>query len=292
MTGPGAPGVPVTVDKSRRRFERGGQPVFLLADTVWSAFSRPELHEWRSLLRLRRRQGFNAVCVSILPIPHDRSLSPGERERVPFAVGPDGRWDTGTLNEAYFRRARLFAEAAIEHGIVPFLVVLWCNYVPDTWGAALTPRLVMSPEQTVSYIRQVARTFADLRPILCVSGDDRFESPVATGRYLQALAQLRDACPASLVTMHSSPSATLPAELTGDQLDFYTYQSGHDTGWDRYAYEHAARYERLPGRLPVVSIEPCYEGHGYGSGAGRHTARSVRQASWLSLIHISEPTRP
>jgi hypothetical protein len=274
----------LSIDQAARQLQIDGRPAFLLADTVWAAFSRPDLDEWRGLLRLRRRQGFNAVCISVLPIPHDRSVTPGRPERLPFAVGPDGSWDVGRLDEDYFRRSRGFAEAALEHGIVPVLVVLWCNYVPGTWGAELTPGLVMSAGQTARYVELVARTFGDLRPVLCVSGDDRFTSAEAGGRYVEVLQQLRQACPGSLVTAHSSPVAVLAPELTGSELDFYTYQSGHDTGWDTYSYEHAERYARMPGGLPVISIEPCYEGHGYGGGAGRHTARSVRQASWSSVL--------
>jgi hypothetical protein len=40
----------------------------------------------------------------------------------------------------------------------------------------------------------------------------------------------------------------------------------------------------MPVRRPIVSLEPVYEGHGYGKGAGRHPAAHVRLASWTSVL--------
>lgn len=31
-------------------------------------------------------------------------------------------------------------------------------------------------------------------------------------------------------------------------------------------------------------MEPCYEGHGFGAGRGRHDARDVRRASWSGVL--------
>ena len=60
------------VDTANRRLVRDDQPSFLLADTLWAAFSRPTLEEWRGYLRRRRRQGFTGVNISVLPILHDQ----------------------------------------------------------------------------------------------------------------------------------------------------------------------------------------------------------------------------
>src|SRR3954447_25372692 len=116
---------------SGTRFLRDGVPTFLLADTLWAAFSRMSMSEWRDVLRLRRRQGFNAVNISILPIAHDRSLSADAK--APFHVREDGSWDLDRLDLTYFDNARAMVEMALDEGMVPVLVVLWCNYVPNTW---------------------------------------------------------------------------------------------------------------------------------------------------------------
>lgn len=273
----------VTLDPTAPRFLVDGQPRFLLADTLWCAFNRPTDQEWRSFLRRRRRQGFNAVNISVLPIAHDRSTSHEEHE--PFEADGEGRWDLARPSAGYFRRARALAEAAVEHGIVPVLVVLWCNYVPGTWGAALTPDLVMTEEQTDAYVDLVADTFADLGVLFAVSGDENFTDPVSCGRYERAARRLREKAPGALLTLHPAVIVTQPPRITdGDLLDYYSYQAGHDEGWDVQPHEQAAAFRAMPVRRPVVSMEPCYEGHGYGSGAGRHTAAHVRRASWGSVL--------
>lgn len=275
--------VQLTLHESGDFLLRHGVPTFLLADTLWAAFSRMSMTEWRDALRLRRRQGFNAVNISILPIAHDRSMSADAR--APFRVREDGSWDLDHLEPGYFDNARAMVELALDEGIVPVLVVLWCNYVPNTWGAALTPEMVLDEQQTARYIRLVLERFADLRPVFCISGDERFDDEVAVARYRSALEMLRSAAPDCLTTLHSTPDAKPPADLISHPaLDYYSYQSGHDTGWAERAAELAQRYQACPSHRPVMNMEPCYEGHGYGRGAGRHDARSVRLASWTGVL--------
>jgi hypothetical protein len=273
----------VRVDSGGRRFLVDGRPAYLLADTLWAAFSRPTEREWHDYLQLRRRQGFNAVNISVLPIAHDRSAGPGDQ--APFAVGADGSWDVSRLDDGYFERARRMTQTAVDLGFVPVLVVLWCTYVPGTWAAQLNPPLVLDWPQTERYVRHVAASFGDLDPVLCVSGDEKFTRAESTERYVAVARLLRQLAPGSLLTMHPAPDGVLPAGLADSGLlDYYSYQSGHDEGWDRFPYEQADRYAQLPVRRPVVSMEPCYEGHGYGQGARRHTAATVRQAMWGAVL--------
>ena len=211
-------------------FTRDGVPTFLLADTLWAAFSRMSMTEWRDVMRLRRRQGFTAVNISILPIAHDRSLSADAR--APFELRADGSWDLDRPDPGYFANARRMAEAALDEEIVPVLVVLWCNYVPNTWGAALTPEMVLSQDQTDRYVRLVLDTFADLGPVFCISGDERFDDEVAVARYRWALETVRAAAPDCLTTLHSTPDAEVPrrsARLASAGL--LLVQSGQDVGW-------------------------------------------------------------
>jgi len=264
-------------------FLRDGVPTFLLADTLWAAFSRMSMSEWRDALRLRRRQGFNAVNISILPIAHDRSLSADAR--APFQVREDGSWDLDRFDPGYFADARRMVDVAVEEGIVPVLVVLWCNYVANTWGAALTPEVVLDERQTARYVGLVLQTFADAGPVFCISGDERFDDEVAVARYRSALDMIQSGAPDCLTTLHSTPDAVLPTELIASpRLDYYSYQSGHDLGWEERAAELPQRYSAYPEHKPIVSMEPCYEGHGYGRGLGRHDARSVRLASWVGVL--------
>jgi hypothetical protein len=268
----------VTLDPQTPRFLVDREPSFLLADTIWGAFTRPTRQEWEAYLRLRRRQGFNALNINVLPIPHDRSASAGDQERRPFHDG-----DLDRPDPAYYAEARTYCEIAISYGMVPILVVLWCNYVPGTWGADLTPELVLSEEQTDAHVDRVVEAFADLGVMFAASGDENFTDPRSVERYERVLRRLRDRAPDNLRTLHPGVFVKQPDQLT-DLIDFYAYQAGHDDEWDRQPAIQAAALRDLPVRRPIVSMEPCYEGHGYGKGAGRHTAADVRLASWTSVL--------
>jgi hypothetical protein len=284
-TGEAAYGVAprLTVDRRGHHLLADDRPTFLLADTLWAAFGRMNEDEWTDTLRLRRRQGFNAVNISVLPIAHDRSFS--ERDRVPFAVREDGSWDLDRLDLDYFRQARRMVQLAHEHGIITVLVAVWCTYVPGTWASERAPDLAMSTAQTDRYLDVLVETFADLRPIFCASGDDDLTGDVALSRYRRILHRLKVAAPDCLTTVHSTPRAFLPrAWAEDDALDLYAYQSGHDDGWAERAIDLPLRYAALTPGKPILSMEPCYEGHGFGGGRARHDARHVRRASWSGLL--------
>lgn len=271
------------VAESGQHLVRQDRPVFLLADTLWAAFSRMTDHEWFAALRLRRRQGFNAINISVLPVAHDRSLSADATS--PFLVRSDGSADLNRLDLGYFQRARKMVQTAQQLGFAPVLAALWCNYVPNTWGSQRTPDLAMDDKQTQRYLDVLLDTFADLKPIFCISGDDSLDDPVALSRYRSALHQVKGGAPLCLTTMHSTPSAFLPPGWSDDPgLDLYAYQAGHDDGWEQRSLDLPERYADVLPRKPIFSMEPCYEGHGFGSGRARHDARDVRRASWSGLL--------
>ncbi|MDM4761550.1 DUF4038 domain-containing protein [Galbitalea sp. SE-J8] len=264
-------------------FERDGERTFLLADTLWAAFSRMTEHEWDDAIRLRRRQGFTAVNVSVLPIPHDRSLS--RDARAPFAVDAEGGWDLDRLNEEYWVRAGRMVRRAAEQGITTVLVVLWCNYAPGTWGADRTPWAVLNDAQTDAVVERAVAEFARSGAIFCVSGDESLRSESAIARYERAASRIRSLAPTALITWHTTPSTSLPASIAvSDDIDYYSYQAGHDVGWQDRAVAMAREYADLKPTRPVVSMEPPYEAHGYGGGTFRHTARTVRRASWTGVL--------
>lgn len=115
----------LTIAPGRRHFLLDGEPFFYLADTVWAAFSNASMDEWRLYVRRRREQGFTAVQLSLMPIVHDRSESPAEV--MPFERR-NGRFDFDRPEEGYLRRAAEMVEVVWREGLVPALVLLWCNY--------------------------------------------------------------------------------------------------------------------------------------------------------------------
>ena len=123
----------IQVDQSKQILLRNKKPYFYLADTVWMAFQKLSVEEWKNYLRLRSRQGFNAVQVSVLPIAHDNSI--GENDLEPFVLDDDGNYQFGQINEEYFDKAEEMVKMAEEMGITSCLHLFWVNYIPQTWGA-------------------------------------------------------------------------------------------------------------------------------------------------------------
>lgn len=275
--------MPLSVSKSGTYFLRDGRPFFYLADTVWAAFSNTTMDEWRAYLAYRRRQGFTALQISVLPILHDASAS--SLDLHPFETDEQGRWDFGAPSRDYFAQAAEMVSVARDEGFVAALVLLWCNYVPDTWGAQRTPDVVMPSEAVVPYVEYVVRAFASYDPIYVISGDTDFPSERAMDYYATALRVVKDLSPQALTTLHLAPQTDLPDEFVrSPHLDFYMYQSGHHIEELNRAYTLAQRFAGKSVRRPVVNGEPCYEGHGHGHRYGRFSAFDVRKAIWQSLL--------
>ncbi|PCE15292.1 hypothetical protein AUC47_14455 [Microbacterium sp. SZ1] len=265
---------------SRRSLLRDGAPAFLLADTTWAAFSGPTDEEWTDYLVRRRRQGFTGLLISVLPIEHDRS----EGGLSPYVVR-DGRLDLDGGDAEYWPRAERMLEEAVEHGFTPMLVLLWNNFVPATWGAGLTPELVLDEQQTLSHVRATVERFARFDPIWIVSGDDDLDSEVALARYSLAAAEVRRLARDALVTWHSTPTARMPEAIAdGELLDLHGLQPGHNQDWDTLPRDLVRHYAAFSVPRPIVNLEPCYEGLGRFAGRARHSRADVRRASWTGVV--------
>jgi hypothetical protein len=260
---------------------RGTSPFVMCADTVWSAFADARPAEWRGYLRKRSSQGFNSLLISVLPIINDRSASAGSRTAFRSLPGRPGR----ELDPAYLDAAVSLVADAAEAGLTPVLVLLWYDYVAGERGLARSPEQILGSAETSAYLDTVTEAFAPYEPVYVVSGDELFSSHDA-GPYPALLSAVKARAPGSLTTLHTTPETTLPAQLAESaDLDFYAYQSGHYRDRQELTTELAERYLALPARKPVINLEPCYEGHGWGDkGGGRFCAADVRRAIWRSVF--------
>ena len=272
----------ISISENRNHLTREGIPFFYLADTVWQAFANVPLEDWPHYLDYRRRQGFNALQISILPITHDNSVS--EDNIDPFEKSPHGEWDFRAFNESYFRKAESMLRAAVERDFIPVLGLLWCCYVPGTRCAGGSPVPSAMPFEAVgNYVKYAGDRFKEYDPMFFVSGDTSWDSPNEERYYMKALETIREICPNSLATMHTTPSGVIPPRFA-ESVDFYMYQSGHHHEHQDGAFLLAKRYAVMPVKRPIVNGEPCYEGHGRGGTQTRFTARDIRRALWQSLL--------
>jgi len=260
-----------------------GKKFFYLADTVWSAFTNISIEEWAEYLDYRRMQNFNVLQINILP---QWDASPSDISILPFKLKSDGSWDFYSINQTYFDRAEQMVRMARERGFIPALVILWCNYVKDTWGSKINPQNIMPLDFVKPWVEYVGERFGKYDPIFIISGDTNFEGPQAIDYYLIALETIKDKCPHCLTTMHLCGGFwELPKEFeTSSKLDFYMFQSGHSATKQDLAYILAEKFLSKTIKRPIVNGEPCYEGHSYGYSYGRFTRFDVRKAVWSSLL--------
>ncbi len=276
----------IQIADTRDRFVADGKPFFYLADTVWTAFYNPSMEEWAEYLDHRRLQGFNALQINVLT-QWDGGLP--DTGLYPFAMDAAGKFNFSSINHEYFQRARDMLALAAERGFTPVLVVLWGNYVKDTWMSNRDPSNIMPLELVKPYVEYVVRLFAPFHPIYMAAGDTNFGSPEATKYYLTAMETIKNLTPDALITLHLGGGFESQAQLPefvlhSSNYDFYLYQSGHEMPDQRYAYKLAEAFRAQPVQRPIVNGEPCYEGHYFGGKYGRFNEFHVRKAIWSSLL--------
>ncbi|MBE0478916.1 DUF4038 domain-containing protein [Candidatus Aerophobetes bacterium] len=263
-------------------FLHEGQPFFYLADTVWSAFTNVTQEEWEKYLNYRKLQGFNVLQINLLH-QWDASLP---YLRFPFKRDERGSYSKFERDETYFDFAEKLLEQAVKKGLIPALVLLWCNFVPDTWASQRGISPVMPFSVMEEYIHYAVERFSRFGPIFVVSGDTNFGSQETVRYYLRALEIVKTIAPSVLTTMHLQPEVDLPEVIVqSPYLDFYMYQSGHRREKQHFPYALAQKFLCQPVKRPIVNGEPCYEGHPFGfTKEGSFKAFDVRKAIWQSLL--------
>jgi hypothetical protein len=273
----------IEIDKSKMIFTAGGKPFFYLADTAWMAFSNMSTGEWEEYTDFRKAQGFTSLQISILTILNDTSW--GKETLLPFAMR-DGKMDFSARNGVYFEKAVKMIEIMVKKELVPALVVLWNNYVPESWASKHIGDISLMPESYLpEYAEYVTSIFNLFDPIYIISGDTAFDTETVTRYYSTMLEEIKKHAPLALTTMHLNPGAEIPPVIRDSKsLDFYMFQSGHGGGDTDYPVTLAEKFSAYEPRRPVVNGEPCYEGHAYGGKYPRWSAFEVRRAVWQSLL--------
>lgn len=275
----------LTVNERRDGFLCDGEPFFWFADTCWSAFTSITLDDWDYYLTRRAEQGMNVLQINTLP-QWDRCLP--DLGIWPYASEDGVHFDWSAPNQAYWDRARTMCEMAVAHGIRPALVLMWCNYVPGTWGSAIAEKLgapTMPREEVRAHVARVVENLGDFDPVYVVTGDTDFKSNVALDYYEDALDEICRLAPGQLRTMHINRGNRDLPERYLDRLDFYMFQPGHNYEGQPEAWKLPEDFRATFPKKPMVNSEPCYE----QMGASRHvywrfTAQDCRASVWSSIL--------
>jgi len=285
----------ISISTTNDYFIKNNQPLFLLSDTEWMAFQRLSLAEFEKVVKTRKQQGFNAIQISVLPIPHDNTY--GNDDLHPFEIeNKEYRFDK--INYAYFEHAKKMLEIMKQYDMIPFLHLIWANYIPDTWAAKITPNTVMSLDCIEKLTNYFLDIFEEFNPIYSVSGDTGFESDLVIKYYIKMLDILHKRVPDSLTTLHLKAITDVPEILRKHpQYHFYSYQSGHratkpdELNGQTQMLHYSNYFLNIAEKKPIVNTEPCYEGHGFGRNnrkCGRYKAFDVRRTALMSLISGSK----
>ena len=262
------------VNARRDGFLCDGKPFFWFADTCWSAFTSISLEDWDYYLTRRAEQGMNVLQINTLP-QWDRCLP--DLGIWPYASEDGVHFDWGAPNQEYWDRARTMCEMAVRAGIRPALVLMWCHYVPGTWGGMIAQRLgaeAMPREEVRAHVARVIENLGEFDPVYVVTGDTDFKSDEAIAYYEDALDEVCRLAPGQLRTMHiNRANRDLPEQYL-DRLDFYMFQPGHNYEGQPEAWQLPEDFRAKYPKKPMVNSEPCYE----QMGASRLSWPALRRA--------------
>ena len=268
---------------SGRHLEKDGRPFFWLADTIWTAFTNPTDDEWVEYLDQRAAQGFNVLQINALP-QWDRSGAPFDR--YPYATEDHGKtFDFSCPVPEFWEHARWQLSEAVRRGFVPAIVVMWCNYVPNTWASNINSANIIPEELVEPVVRQICESFNEFDPIYVVSGDTDFDHEEPLDRYTMIADLMERYAPNALTCYHIKGRYDGLPESLAERADLYLYQSGHNLSAQDGAYTLARSFAGRPVTRPIINSEPCYEQMGYSHMVyGRFRRAEVRRALWLSLL--------
>lgn len=264
-------GGPLRVADDHRHLEHAdGTPFFWLADTAWNGALRSTEEDWADYLALRRAQGFTAV-----------QFVTTQWRGWPGAEVFDDSDGLDVSIDAFKRLDRRLA-AANAHGLVAAPVMLWTLTESD-------PGQTLSEENAILLCRYIVARWGAYNVVWLLGGDGRYESSFERWRRIGRAVFGEDHD--RPVTVHPCGSSWV-GEWFGDEpwFDFLGYQSGHGLPekTSRWIVQGPPAGHWRDLQLPIINLEPNYEGHpAYGSDY-RISPMDVRRAAWLSLL--STPT--
>jgi hypothetical protein len=263
---------PLRVAEDGRHFEHpDGTPFFWLADTAWNGALRAAEADWAEYLDLRREQGFSAIQFVT-------TQWRGWPEAQVYDDA-DGQLD---VNVEQFRRLDRMLAAVNEHGLVAAPVMLWTLTERD-------PGQTLSEENAIALCRYMVARWGAYNVAWLLGGDGRYQDTVERWQRLGRAVFGEDHD--RPVTMHPCGSSWVGEWFGGEPwFDFLGYQSGHGlpektSRWIAQG-PPAKGWRDLP--VPIINLEPNYEGHPAYSSEHVISALDVRRAAWLSLL--STPT--
>ncbi|MCC9076333.1 DUF4038 domain-containing protein [Litorilinea aerophila] len=271
---------PVRLAAHKRHLEHAdGTPFFWLADTAWNGPLRATDDEWAYYLQVRTRQRFTAVQWVATQW---RAAPDGDRDgRLAFT----GR-ERIAVNPEFFQRLDRRVAAMAQAGLLSVPVLLWA--VGGGTNPEVDPGYGLPEDQAILLARYMVARWGAWPVVWILAGDGKYFGDYAARWRRIGRAVFGDG-PRAPVAMHCGGQQWPADELRGEPwLDILGYQSGHGDSAETWRWlvegPPAREWGREP-RLFQLNLEPAYENHvAYHSGQP-HSAQSVRQAIYWSLLN-------
>ena len=273
---------PPRVSDDGRHFVRstpdgGSEPWFFLADTAWNGALRSDPRDWGEYLNTRRSQGFTAIQF----VSTQWRGGDGTLDERPIVV-EDGRVTGVNVDKLRAMDARVAAIAS--RGLTPAPVLLWALGEED-------PGRKWTEEDAILVARYLKARWGAYGCVWLLGGDGKYPDADRWDRVGRAVFPEGESDGGGFgrgpVTLHMGGRNWSAEGFAGEPwFDFVGYQSGHGaSGRDlRWLTAGPPATWWKEHELPVVNLEPNYEGHpAYGTGEP-HDARHVRRAAWWSLL--------
>jgi len=249
-----------------------GTPFFWLADTAWNGVMRSDEENWQKYLDKRVEQRFTAIqYVS----SHwrgnalDLAGEPSCTEKAPIAINPD-----------FFKRLDRKVAMINEAGLIATPVAIW-TFLDTDLGC------VLSEEDCIKLAKYIVARYDAYQVIWLLGGDGDYQK-TGIDKWKHIGRAAFEYSHNRIATLHTC-GVTWPNEFYRDEnwYSFMGYQSGHsdsenDIKWLTVG-PPATEWKKQP-TLPVINLEPNYEGaHGYAHNTF-YTDYHVRRAAYWSLL--------
>jgi len=269
--------------ENRRHLEHAdGTPFFWLSDTAWNGALKADARSWETYLSDRAAKGFTAVqfvMTQWLAAAGNADLRLAYLGREKISIEP-----------AFFRWMDQRVHALNAHGLIATPVLIWAaHWNPRTLD--LNPGTSLPDDQIIVLARYMVARYGAHQVIWILAGDSDYRGERAE-RWRKIGRAVFGEHPTRLATMHPNGEAWVGDEFRSEPwYSFVGYQSGHgDSDADfRWLTEGPPSQNwRAAPVLPIINLEPNYEGHRGYTHRKPFDAHAVRRAAYWSLL-VSPP---
>ena len=265
----------IRVSENGRYFEHAdGTPFFWLADTAWNGALLSTEEDWDSYLDDRLAKSFTGVQFVTTQWRTAYENAEGQ-------VAYSGREDI-TIHPEFFRRMDERIDAVNAKGLLAVPVVLWAlgdeEYTPGK----------LPVDQAIRLARYITARYGAHHVAWFLGGDGGYGGEAAP--YWRELGRAvfpgTDGAP---VFLHPRGMRWPWDEFKDEKwLTAFGYQSGHGDDAETLRWIHsgppATDWEDFSAG-PIINLEPPYEDHVSYHSKQRHSAYSVRRATYWSLLN-------